>query len=132
MSFTLTLEFSGTLAEFRYNRGLTDARALYTARQNRRNAQARLPQIQALLADARGRLWVLVGGYRVDLASTLPDSLTAFAVRDPVPVGIPADLLGQRPDVSGARKRMEAARYTVGARRADMLPSLSLYGSIGL
>jgi len=27
---------------------------------------------------------------------------------------------------------VEAARYTVGARRADMLPSLSLYGSIGL
>ena len=27
---------------------------------------------------------------------------------------------------------MEAARYTVGARRADLLPSLSLYGSIGL
>ena len=27
---------------------------------------------------------------------------------------------------------MEAARYTVGARRADMFPSLSLYGSIGL
>ena len=120
-----------SLAEFRYNRGLTDARALYTARQNRRNAQARLPQIQALLADARGRLWVLVGGYRADLASTLPDSLTAFALRDPVPAGIPADLLGQRPDVSAARSRMEAARYTVGARRAGLLPSLSLYGSIG-
>ena len=62
----------------------------------------------------------------------LPDSLTPSAALDPVPAGIPADLLAQRPDVSAARQRMEAARYTIGARRADLLPSLSLYGSIGL
>ncbi len=31
-----------------------------------------------------------------------------------------------------ARQRLEAARYAVGARRAELLPSLSLSGSIGL
>ena len=121
-----------SLAESRYDRGLTDARALYTARQNLSNAQTRVPQIEALLADAKGRLWVLLGGYHADLAGILPDSLTPSAALDPVPAGIPADLLAQRPDVNAARQRMEAARYTVGARRADLLPSLSLYGSIGL
>lgn len=121
-----------SLAEFRYDRGRIDTLALYAARQNLRNAEAELPQIEALLADAEGRLWVLLGGYRSELEEMLPDSLTPAAALEPVPVGIPADLLAQRPDVSAARQRVEAARYTVGARRADMFPSLSLYGSIGL
>ena len=121
-----------SLAEFRYDRGRIDTLALYAARQNLRNAEAGLPQIEALLADAEGRLWVLLGGYRSELEEMLPDSLTPATALEPVPVGIPADLLAQRPDVSAARQRVEAARYTVGARRADMFPSLSLYGSIGL
>ncbi len=121
-----------SLADSLYDRGLTDTRGLFTARQNLRNVQAELPQLEALLADAEGRLWVLMGGYRADLADMLPDSLTPSAALDPVPAGIPADLLVQRPDVSAARQRVEAARYTVGARRADLLPKLSLSGSIGL
>ena len=121
-----------SLADSLYDRGLTDARGLFTARQNLRNAQAELPQIEALLADAEGRLWVLLGGYRADLADMLPDSLTSSTALEPVPAGIPADLLVQRPDVSAARQRVEAAHYTVGARRADLLPKLSLSGSIGL
>ena len=121
-----------SLADSLYDRGLTDTHGLFAARQNLRNAQAELPQIEALLADAEGRLWVLLGGYRADLADMLPDSLTSSTALEPVPAGIPADLLVQRPDVSAARQRVEAARYTVGARRADLLPKLSLSGSIGL
>ena len=121
-----------SLAESSYDRGLIGVIGLHTARRNLRNTQAELPQIEALLADAEGRLWVLLGGYRADLADMLPDSLTPSTALEPVPAGIPADLLVQRPDVSAARQRVEAARYTVGARRADLLPKLSLSGSIGL
>ena len=121
-----------SLAESRYGRGLTDASGPHGARQSLRNAQAELPQIEALLADAEGRLWVLLGGYRAELAGILPGSLTPAAALEPVPAGIPADLLVQRPDVRAARQRVEAARYAVGARRAELLPRLSLHGSIGV
>ena len=120
------------LTATRYNRGLNTARDLYTARLKLWNAQAELPAIEGQLADAEGRFWVLLGGYRSDLADVLPDSLLPSVTLSPVPVGIPADLLVQRPDVGAARERMEAARYAVGARRAELLPSLSLSGSIGL
>lgn len=120
------------LTATRYNRGLNSARDLYTARLKLWNAQAELPAIEGQLADAKGHLWVLLGGYRSDLAGMLPDSLPPSATFNPVPVGIPADLLVQRPDVGAARQRMEAARYAVGARRAELLPSVSLSGSIGL
>lgn len=120
------------LATSRYDRGLIPAEALYTAQRNLHAAQAELPQLEAGLADAEGRLWVLMGGYRDDLASILPDSLSPSAALEDVPAGVPADLLAQRPDVSAARQRMEASRLMVGARRAELLPSLSLSGSIGL
>ena len=120
------------LTATRYHRGLNTARDLYTARLKLWNSQAELPAIEGQLADAEGRLWVLLGGYHADLAGMLPDSLSPSVTLNPVPVGIPADLLIQRPDVGAARQRMEAARYAVGARRAELRPSLSLSGSIGL
>ena len=121
-----------SLAVSRYDRGLTDARGLHAARRHLREAQAELPQIEALLAAAEGRLRVLLGGYREDLAGLLPGDPAPSPALDPVPAGIPAGLLAQRPDVGAARQRVEAARYTLGARRADLLPRLSLHGSIGL
>ncbi len=120
------------LMETRYDGGLADARDLYAARRQLGDAEAELPQIDALLANAEARLWVLAGGYREELAGMLPDELTTASSLEPAPTGIPADLLTQRPDVRAARQRLEAARYAVGARRAELLPSLSLSGSIGL
>ena len=130
-----TVEITGqleALAVSRYDRGLTDVQALYAARRNLRTAQADLSRIEALLADAEGRLWVLVGGYREDLEELLPDAMAPTAAYPPVPAGIVADLLAQRPDVSAARQRVDAARFSVGARRADLFPRLSLQGFIGL
>ncbi len=120
------------LARSRYDRGLIDLSGLHRARQEARNAQAELPQIEALLADAEGRLRVLLGDHQADLAHILPDSLTQTSALEPVPPGIPTRLLTQRPDVIAAKQRMDGARYQVGARRADLAPRLSLHGSIGL
>ena len=126
------LEEQESMAAARYAVGVTDIRDLYAARRLLRDALAELPRMDGRLADAEGRLWVLLGGYRADLENMLPDALAPRAVFAPVPAGIPADLLVQRPDVSAARQRVEAARYAVGVRRAEILPSLSLSGSIGL
>ena len=133
----LTAEIVGILEEqealdtVRYERGLINIRALYATRRQLIDAQTQLPRIEGRLADAEGRLWVLLGGYREDLESVLPDALAPASTRDPVPAEVPADLLMQRPDVGAARERVEAARHAVGARRAELLPSLSISGSIG-
>ena len=120
------------LTTSRYDSGLTDARGLYALRRNVRDAEAELSRVEGLLAGAEGRLWVLVGGYRAELADMLPDELTLAAAPEPVPEAVPADLLAQRPDVHAARQRVEAARFALGAHRAALLPSLSLSGSIGV
>ena len=120
------------VASTRYDRGLSDSLVLYRIRQDLRNTQAVLPQLENGLASAEGRLAVLLGSYRDDLAKILPDALSPDSTADPVPAGIPADLLMQRPDVRAARHRLEAARFRIEARRAELLPTLSFSGSIGL
>ncbi len=98
----------------------------------RRDAQARLPQLDNGLAAAEARLAVLLGGYREDVAGILPAALSPTPVAEPVPPGFPADLLLQRPDVQAAERRLQAAGRDVEARRAELMPSLSFSGSIGL
>ncbi len=120
------------VAAARYDRGLDDSLALYRVRQELRDTQAGLPQLENRLAAAEGRLAVLLGGYREDLQTLLPDTPAPAPPPDPVPAGVPADLLFQRPDVRAAGHRLEAAGYAIEARRAELLPSLSLSGSIGL
>ena len=120
------------LAETRYARGLVTSFELYQVRQDLQNTQAGLPQLESQLTDAEGRLAVLLGGYRAKLDAILPDSLSPASLADPVAAGVPADLLVQRPDVRAAGQRLDAARYTIGARRAELLPSLSFSGTIGV
>lgn len=120
------------LAETRYDRGLVTSFELYQVRQERQNTQAALPQLESQLVNAEGRLAVLVGGFRAKLDAILPDSLAPMPSSDPVSAGVPADLLVQRPDVRAAGLRLDAARFTIGARRAEMLPSLSFSGTIGV
>ncbi len=63
------------LMETRYGGGLADAQSLYAVRRQLDSAEAELPQLEALLANAEARLQVLVGGYSEELAGMLPDVL---------------------------------------------------------
>lgn len=47
-----------------------------------------------------------------------------------VPTGVPADLLRNRPDVRSAEASLHAATARVGVATADMLPSVTLGGSV--
>lgn len=120
------------LAGTRYERGLITSLELYQVRQDSRNTQAGLPQLETGLNDAEGRLAVLLGGYRSRMDAIVPESLAPATLADPVVAGVPADLLFQRPDVRALGLRLEAARFTIGARRAELLPSLSVSGTIGV
>ena len=124
------LEEREALTETRYDRGLVSSLELYQVRLDLRTVQAGLPQIKMQLADAEGRMAVLIGKFagRIDGLLAEVDPTLPFDAIDP---GIPADLLLQRPDLRAAAERLEAARFRVGARKAQLLPTLSLAGSVG-
>lgn len=128
------LEERAALAETRYGQGLVSSFELYQIREQLRAAATSLPQLTAQLADTRRRLDLLTGGFPGELDELLtgaapPDE--ALDVDAPPP-GIPADVLVQRPDVRAAARRLEAARLRVGARKAELLPSITLSGTVGL
>lgn len=117
--------------ERRYDRGLASSFELYQIRQDYRNTQSALPQRESQLTAAEGRLAVLLGRYAGSLRAEMGDALAPQLVFADIPTGLPAELLVQRPDVAAAAQRFEAARFRVGARRAEMFPSLSLSGTLG-
>lgn len=119
------------LTEERYRRGLVGSFELYSIRQQYRTAQAELPGVRARLDDAEGRLAVLLGRFAGSLDGLLPENPAATPDTTAVPAGLPVALLVERPDVRAAGERMEAARHRIGARRAELLPTLSLDGSVG-
>lgn len=119
-------------ARDRYQRGLAGALELSAMRQARRRAEAAAPGISRRLVEAESRLAVLAGGTLEDVAGFLAAEAVSPPPPTPVPTGIPADQLLQRPDVRAARHRLDAAGHAVGARRAALRPRLSLSGSIGL
>ncbi|MEF8796914.1 MAG: efflux transporter outer membrane subunit [Salinivenus sp.] len=123
------LEQRLAITQDRYARGLTSSFQLFTVRQSLETARSEQPPLESQLYDARSRLSTLLGRYAG--TALLPDSLAPSLELSPVPAGLPADLLMQRPDVRAGALRLEAARQQIGVARAEMLPSLSLTGTGG-
>ena len=115
----------------RFRRGLADSFELYQFSQDLRNVQASLPEREAALRAANGRLATLVREYPEGMQARLDRPLTPRLVFAPVPAGLPARLLDERPDVAAAWANLEAARQRIGARKAERYPSISLSGSLG-
>lgn len=104
-----------------------------------------LTRTQALQAETEAQIPPLVGaihGLKSDiaiLAGVAPGALDINLdgpVHQPHPtmptsIGIPADLLRNRPDLRIAERSYYAAVSDIGVARADLFPRLSLSGSIG-
>lgn len=119
------------LTEDRYARGLAESFEVYQIRQELRASEASLPQLKSALASYRARLALLLGTYPEQLDQRLSGPLRPRLVFEPVPAGLPVDLLDQRPDVAAAFARLDAARLRIGARKAERFPRLSLTSSLG-
>ncbi|WP_420438184.1 efflux transporter outer membrane subunit [Candidatus Palauibacter sp.] len=119
------------LTQERYQAGVTNTFELYAIRQQYRTAESNLPGLRTAVNDAEGRLALLVGRYAGMIEDLLPPELEPAVDTTPIPGGLPVSLLEDRPDVMAAFERVEAARRRVGARRAELLPTISLNGAVG-
>ena len=116
--------------ERRYRAGLTTALDLRLARENLAGAEADRIQAREALDRAYLTVDVLLG--RRPGHGTRPDGPVAeLPSPEPVPLGLPAELLDRRPDLRRAEMQLAAATAGVGASMADLFPSLSLTGSVG-
>lgn len=117
------------LVEARFGQGLATALDVFQQRQQVEAVQAQMPQVEAGLHVLRHQLAVLLGkppSEKVALATkTLP-------VPPPLPAtGLPADVIGNRPDVKAAQLRVVSTDHRIAVAKKDMLPSFRLSFNAG-
>jgi NodT family efflux transporter outer membrane factor (OMF) lipoprotein len=118
-----------SLVEFRFSQGDAVALDVFQQRQSLAGLESRTPNADLARKLAEHRLALLLGR----LPALAPKaSESGLPMTPPLPAsGIPADLLGRRPDLKAAELRVIASDHRVGAALANQLPGLRLGAQIG-
>ena len=125
-------EHSLELTRDRFNAGLTSALDVAQAEQNLAQTKSTIPALEIGLEAALNRLAVLLGEAPGSLHDELQEHAGLPQPDDKVAYGIPADLLRRRPDIRQAERLLASQTARIGIATADLYPTLSLGGSIGL
>lgn len=120
------------LTDWRTQAGLATSLDMEQSRTNMEQTRAKIPVLNASLAEAEHRLAVLLGQAPGAVRETMASPAPVPAVPDSVAAGIPADALGNRPDVRSAERRLAAETARVGQATAARYPGFNLSASIGL
>lgn len=121
------------LVKRRYDLGTqaVSASDVFLAEENYTSIEADIYQYGRTLAEESYALDVLLG----QLPGTTDPSLSDFPMIVPpmnAPVCMPIDLVDRRPDLKASKLRLEARKADVDVAVADLYPSISIGGSIGV
>ncbi len=115
----------------RFDRGLSNELDLTLARRELATLQARLPELNAAIAAAQGRLAVLLGTYVADIAPELQKPAKYRHLPERLRAGVPVDLLRRRPDIREAERDLAAATARIGVATAALFPTVALTAGFG-
>ena len=119
------------LAQARYQAGLVGAADLAESEAQIAQAQAQIPALEAVRAQALVRLGVL-SGRRIDvMRAAITEPTRIPPPQDVLAVGLPSDLLTRRPDVVQAERGLAAATARIGQAQAEWFPRFSLTAGFG-
>lgn len=122
---------SRDIAKARFDAGATSEVDLLQAQTILSQTEALIPRLQADLRVANNRLCILLGRPPEDLVIQMASSPIPNPPLE-VAVGIPADLIRRRPDVRQAERLLASQCARIGIAEADLYPSLSINGTIGV
>lgn len=92
--------------------------------------EAQMPAYEVGFDQALARLATLTGQRIADLRPSLQRGGSVPRPRYSASVGVPAEVVRERPDVNLAERQYAAAAFEVGVAQAAFWPSVSLSGSI--
>jgi multidrug efflux system outer membrane protein len=127
-----TQESTLQLTKDRFDAGLVSALDVAQAESNLANTYSLIPVIERSLNEGLNRLAVLLGENPGALHAELEDEVPIPHEPKEVAIGLPTELLRQRPDVRRAERLLAAQTATIGVATADLYPSFSLAGFLGL
>jgi multidrug efflux system outer membrane protein len=117
------------LTQKRNRAGLSPELDVRQAELNLAQTESAVPVFQQQIAEAIHRLSVLVGAHPSTLRSELA---TGGAIPTPPPqvaLGLPVDLLRQRPDIRAAERTIASNNARIGVATADLYPRFTLLGT---
>ncbi len=116
------------LIEYRFDQGIATGLDVFQQRQQVARIRTQIPDAQRRVALFENTLALLLGRE----PNTLSVVNAELPAPPPVPaVGIPSEVLLQRPDVRAAQLRMVAQDHRIGSAIADRYPRLNLTAGIG-
>jgi multidrug efflux system outer membrane protein len=118
-----------TIAEGRARIGMLSDLDLASIQVLAQTARADVARLQTVIDQDKAALTLLTGAPLTP--DMLPDGLETGQVADALPVGLPSDVLLDRPDVLAAEHDLKAANANIGAARAAFFPRITLTGSTG-
>ncbi|WP_226646628.1 efflux transporter outer membrane subunit [Microbulbifer variabilis] len=119
------------IAEVKFNAGEVSALDAEQAQTLLSNTEATVPGLETTLQQLKNTLSILLGMPPHSLTDILSVSPTVPDVPSIIAIGMPQDLLRQRPDIRQAERLLAAQGELIGVARAELYPNFSIGGLIG-
>ncbi len=116
------------LTRDRFDAGLTSALDVAQAESNLGDTESTIPRLEQNLNFALNRLAVLLAVTPGTLHEELAIEGDVPTPPSTVAVGIPANVMRQRPDIRAAERALASQNALIGVATADLYPSFSLRG----
>ena len=117
------------LVELRFGQGLSTAVDVFQQREQLASLRTQVPLVESSIEVLTHQLAILLGQPPLTEVGGNTDRLPPLS---PLPeVGIPMQLLRQRPDLRASATRISAADYRIAVAVADQFPALRLRGGTG-
>ncbi|MHC4454625.1 MAG: efflux transporter outer membrane subunit [Planctomycetota bacterium] len=117
------------LTKDRFDAGLAPFLDVQQAELNLAMTESTLPSLQMLLVQTINRLGVLLGEHPGALHEQLEKPAYIPKPLEQITVGLPVEILRQRPDIRQAERELAAQTALIGVAKADLYPSFSLFGT---
>ena len=120
------------LAEQKHKGGTTTALDPAQAAALLHDTEAQATDLISRIAQTKSTLCVLLGLPPQNLSNLLGETRAIPVAPEKLALGIPAELLRRRPDVRRAERTLASQSALIGVATADLYPSFSLAGDLGL
>ncbi len=120
------------IVNVQFENGSTSELDVLQARTQLLSTRSSIPQLQTELYQAQHSMSILLGMAPADISDLLGTGTSIPKIPEETALTLPADLLRQRPDVRQAEYLAMAQNARVGLAQANLYPSFSLNGSLGL
>ncbi|MGM0422633.1 MAG: efflux transporter outer membrane subunit [Pseudomonadota bacterium] len=117
------------LLDLRFQEGVGNRIDVLQQQSQVAETQSLIPPVEANYREFENRLDVLLGG-APDGTDHINDQNSFPDLEDLPPLGVPSDLLLNRPDLRTLQKRLVAQDAEIAAAIADRLPRITLTGSL--